>query len=84
MYTGSLVGLIICSYIADNKGRKPAIIILWLVGTVGSIMSGIGCNNIYVASIGFALAGSGVTPVMNLHFFYLNEFSGIVLFYTTL
>ncbi|KAL4457087.1 hypothetical protein ABPG74_014725 [Tetrahymena malaccensis] len=71
---GCLVGFLVFSWFADNKGRKTALFWSWMIGTVGVFLSGFS-NNIILFAIGFFLQGFGTNPAIIIHFSFLNEHS---------
>ncbi|KAL4427073.1 hypothetical protein ABPG74_021180 [Tetrahymena malaccensis] len=71
---GCLVGFLVFSWFADNKGRKIALFWSWMIGTVGVFLSGFSYNIIPFA-IGLFLQGFGSNPVLMIHFCFLNEHS---------
>ncbi|KAL4481966.1 hypothetical protein ABPG74_008055 [Tetrahymena malaccensis] len=74
-YGGSIIGFIISIYISDNKGRKIASIVFWLIGAVGCAFIGIFSHNIWLSTLGFSLANAGVNPTITIHFCFINEHS---------
>ncbi|EAR99579.1 MFS transporter (macronuclear) [Tetrahymena thermophila SB210] len=71
---GCLVGFLVFSWFADNKGRKTALFFSWMIGTVGVFLSGFS-NSIIPFAIGFFLQGFGTNPAIIIHFSFLNEHS---------
>ncbi|KAL4508271.1 hypothetical protein ABPG72_003575 [Tetrahymena utriculariae] len=71
---GCLVGFLVFSWFADNKGRKTALFWSWMIGTVGVFLSGFSYS-IIPFGIGFFLQGFGTNPAIIIHFSFLNEHS---------
>lgn len=57
-YIGAFLGSIILYFLADNFGRKKAILISWTICVIGTIIVATSFN-LYMAAIGFFLSGFG-------------------------
>ena len=72
VYIGSLFGLFVLPYIADNFGRKIATNIAWGVCCLGVILAAASVN-IYMLGAGFFLGGFGGNPAVTFCYSFLNE-----------
>ena len=73
-YIGSLIGLFIFSYFADNKGRRSSLGISWLLVSIGALILAISWDY-WVACVGFFIAGYGINSAVTLHYCFINVFS---------
>jgi len=71
LFFGALVGFFVIPYIADNSGRKPAIQIAWLIGTVSVLIVCLS-RNIYFLGVGLFFIGFGTNPAITLSFSFIN------------
>jgi MFS family permease len=67
---GALVGFIIVSFYADNKGRRKSTIIGWSVSLLGIILT-LASPNITLASIGLFFAGVGADSASKINMVYM-------------
>ena len=63
--------------IADNIGRRPALIASWGSCTVGCLMMAAAWfkDGFWLMFFGYLIAGFGVNPAITLHYSFLNEHS---------
>ena len=71
-YFGSLVGFFFIPSVADNFGRKIAMLISWAIYGIGVLIIGISFHPALVG-IGEFLAGFGCNPAITLCYSFLNE-----------
>ena len=72
LYFGSLLGFFVIPYIADNYGRKLAIVISWSIFIFGiSILSL--ANSVLMIGMGQLLSGFGINPAITLSYSFINE-----------
>ena len=72
VFIGSLIGFFIIPFIADNLGRRIAMIISWITCTLGVFLLTI-ANSVVMIAIGYFLAGLGSNPAITLCFSFINE-----------
>ena len=72
VYGGSLIGFFIIPYIADNWGRKIAIMLSWGIYGGGILCLSLAYNGTTVA-VGQFLSGFGCNPAVTLCYSFLNE-----------
>ncbi|KAL4472577.1 hypothetical protein ABPG74_018526 [Tetrahymena malaccensis] len=83
-YLGSLIGFFLFSWIADNKGRRIALGISWLLASLGALLLALSWDY-YSATVGFFIAGFGVNPAITVQLSLLSEHSiGKIREYTTI
>lgn len=74
MYLGSFLGFFIFPYIADRYGRKIALVISWIITSIGTILMACSINyTMLVLSI--FITGFGIMPAITIHYSFLNEHS---------
>lgn len=71
VFVGSLIGFFIIPFIADNMGRRIAMIISWIICTIGVIIL-VFANSIFLIGAGYFLAGLGSNPAITLCFSFIN------------
>ncbi|CAD8190555.1 unnamed protein product [Paramecium octaurelia] len=74
VYFGSLAGFFIFSFIADNYGRKLALILSWSITTIGSLILATAQNFQMITGAMFLL-GFGGNPAITVHYSFINEHS---------
>ncbi|CAD8213752.1 unnamed protein product [Paramecium pentaurelia] len=74
VYLGSVSGLIISSFIADNYGRKLSLSISWAMTSFGALLVTFAMNYQMIA-IGLFFLGFGGNPTITVHYSFINEHS---------
>ncbi|CAD8175056.1 unnamed protein product [Paramecium octaurelia] len=74
VYLGSVSGLIIFSFIADNYGRKMSMSISWSMTSLGALIVTFAMNYQMIA-IGLFFLGFGGNPTITVHYSFINEHS---------
>jgi len=69
-----LFGFFLFSWLADNKGRRLALGLSWLLASLGALLMGLAWSW-WSLTIGFFLSGFGVNPAITIHFSFMNEHS---------
>ena len=72
IFVGSFIGFFLFPHIADNKGRKIAIVLSWGCATLGVILVAAGQNLAMVAA-GWFITGFGGNPAITLSYSFINE-----------
>jgi len=72
MFVGAIFGFFVIPYIADNFGRRLAMRIAWLIGTVAVILTCIS-DSVNMVGLGLFLVGFGTNPAITLCFSFINE-----------
>lgn len=67
-----MIGYIVISFYADNRGRKNITILGWAISVLGIILA-LAAPNITVASIGMLLAGIGTDSATNITLIFIVE-----------
>ena len=71
-YFGSLVGFFVIPSVADNFGRRIAMLISWAIYGIGVLTIGVSFHPALVG-IGEFLAGFGCNPAITLCYSFINE-----------
>lgn len=67
-----MIGFFIIPYVADNWGRKIAIIVSWGIFFIGILTIGVS-DSPHMIGIGQILCGFGCNPAITLCYSFLNE-----------
>ena len=76
VYFGSFFGYISISLLADNFGRKTALLISFGIATLGMILVGL-APNLVLVGVGLFLAGFGSDTAINICFYFVTETVGM-------
>ena len=71
MFLGSLFGFLVIPYIADNYGRRIAIRIAWIIGTLSVLLTCL-ASEVNMLAVGLFLVGFGTNPAITLSFSFIN------------
>lgn len=71
-HLGAILGSLLASYLADNHGRKTALVASQTVCTLGSLLVVFG-GNVWMAAAGLLLSGLGALPAATLAFLFFCE-----------
>lgn len=68
---GACLGLVVCSHLADNLGRKLAITAAWASATLGLALFAFS-NGLIMVGCGSFLVGFGLNSAIVLDFAFIN------------
>ena len=71
-YLGSLIGFFVLTYIADNWGRRPAIMIAWSIYALGVLCISL-ADSPHMIGMGFLFSGAGCNPAVTICYSFINE-----------
>jgi len=72
LFFGSLAGFFVIPNVADNSGRKVAIKVAWIIGTVSVLIVAM-ADSPRIIGLGLFFIGFGANPAITLAFSFINE-----------
>jgi MFS family permease len=70
VYIGCFFGYVSISFLVDNLGRKRALLISYIIATVGMILIAVS-PNVYAAGVGLFMMGMGSDSAINICFYFI-------------